>query len=692
MARGLLICGTVLSAGAWAADAREHDPYTWLEEVEGKKALDWVTQQNAASTKQIEAYPLFGQFKQNALEVLNSDDRIAAVVQRGEYLYNLWRDETHVKGLYRRTTPAQYRQPKPKWETVLDLDRLSKDEKENWVYKDIVCLYPQQQLCMLSLSRGGADAVVQREFSLLSKSFVKDGFYLSEAKSEVSWFSRDQLLVSTDFGEQTMTDSGYPRMVKLWPRGTDLSKAVTLHTAAKTSVAAGAHTLSRPDGRVTLVYEYDTFFTSVSYVYQQQKLIKLALPKDASIGGYFNRQLFVQLKSDWDINGQVFKQGAVIYQHLDTLLAGKHAWQLLIQPSASVAVQGYWFTRNTVLLNTLDNVKSKLWSYQPEGNGWNKQEIALGANGVVRLMDHSDASDDVLLTFESFLQPDTLYRLNTLSHKKQQLKQLPAYFDSKGLVTEQYFATSKDGTRVPYFVVAGKDIKTDGNNPTLLYGYGGFEVSLTPYYSPTMGKNWLANGGVYVLSNIRGGGEYGPGWHQAALKKNRHKAYEDFEAIALDLFARKITSPRHLGIQGGSNGGLLMGAAFTRRPDLYNAVVCQVPLLDMKRYNHLLAGASWMGEYGDPDKPEMWQYIKTYSPYHNVKKEIEYPKVFFTTSTRDDRVHPGHARKMVARMKAMGHDVLYFENTEGGHAGAANNNQKAYISAMTYAYLMERLR
>lgn len=558
------------------------------------------------------------------------------------------------------------------------------------------CQYPENVRCFVSLSRGGADAVEVREFDLSTKSFVpasEKPFFLPEAKSDLSWVDKDTVFVGTDFGDENgMTDSGYPRVVKVWKRGQDLSQAKEIFSGDKKSVATGAYSLYDDKTPLRLVGEFKTFYTSDYKVYQDGKLINLPIPTDAEIKGYFNGKLFIELKSDLNANKLTFKQGSVVSTPVDKLIKQTPQYELFVAPTKTASISTVSFTKSAIFVNWLDNVKSKLVRYTQKGGEWKQEAVPFKENGAISIFDVKQDEDDFFVTYTSFLEPSSLYRVNGKTLSIKIVKAMPQQFAADKFETKQFFATSKDGTKVPYFVVMSKNTKFDGTNPTLLYGYGGFEVSLRPSYSAMIGKNWLEQGGVYVLSNIRGGGEYGPAWHQAALKKNRHKAYEDFEAIAEDLIARKITSSKHLGIQGGSNGGLLMGAAFTRRPDLYNAVVCQVPLLDMKRFNKLLAGASWMGEYGNPDNADEWDYIKTYSPYHNLKKETHYPKVFFTTSTRDDRVHPGHARKMVAKMEAMGIDVLYYENIEGGHAGAADNTQAAKLRALTYAYLMQQLK
>lgn len=694
--RNQILSLCVLGAVSATAVCAEDDNYLWLEDVEGVKPMEWVKQQNAVSAKEIKAYENFDELVSNSLAILNDKERIPYASRIGDYLYNFWKDEKHVRGIYRRTTMEEYKKASPKWETVLDIDKLGKDEGVNWVYKGFNCRYPENDRCFVSLSRGGADATEVREFDLNTLSFVdnqQQAFFLKEAKSSLSWIDKNNVFVGTDFGENSMTDSGYPKVVKLWQRGTDLAEAKTIFSGDKASVAVSGYVLFDGDDSLELVSEALTFYTAQHYVYRKGKLTLLPVPKDAELKGYFNGQLYIELKSDLESGGERFKQGSMVYAPVETLVKQKPQFQLLVEPSATASISQVKFTKSAIFVTWLDNVKGKLVRYTQAKDGqWKSAQAPFDANGTISAFDVERDSDDFFVNYTSFLEPSSLYSFNAVTMKAEKIKGMKQQFNADKFETKQYFATSQDGTQVPYFVVMAKDLKRDGNNPTLLYGYGGFEVSLRPSYSATIGKNWLEQGGVYVLANIRGGGEYGPAWHQAALKQNRHKAYEDFEAIAQDLIAKKITSSEHLGIQGGSNGGLLMGAAFTRKPELYGAVVCQVPLLDMKRYNKLLAGASWMGEYGNPDVAEQWAYIKTFSPYHNLKANTAYPKVFFTTSTRDDRVHPAHARKMVAKMEGMGIDVLYYENIEGGHAGAADNNQAAELKSMVYAYLMQQLR
>lgn len=681
----LISSGLFISAGTTLAQT---DDFLWLEEVEGEQALAWVEEQNTRSLPQIMSHPLYDTLYQNSLSLLNDTARIPEVSRRGDYLYNLWRDADHVRGLYRRTTLEEYRKDDPQWETVLDLDELAATEDMNWTWAGINCLYPDYQRCLMSLSIAGSDAAVVREFDMAEKAFVENGFYLPEAKSRVNWLDEDTVITGTDFGAGSMTDSGYPAQLRLWRRGETITEAEPLYAAPVDSVSVYSYTLRDADNSYTVVQEGLTFYTSDRYVMTDSGLQYLPIPQDAVVAGLFRDELFIELKSDW----QEFRQGAIIYAPMADVMSDTANYQLFVEPDERTAIVDMQITADAILVNWLDNVRSRLDRYTPgAGAQWQRDTVAFDANGSIGLRNASHQYSDFFVSYTSFLEPPSLYHVDA-SLQPEVIKSLPHRFDSERFETHQYMATSADGTQIPYFVVIAHDAQLDGRNPTQLWAYGGFEISYGPNYSPIIGRNWLAQGGVYVLANIRGGGEFGPRWHQAALLKNRHKAYEDFEAVAEDLIARNITSPEHLGIRGGSNGGLLVGAAVTRRPDLFNAVVSQVPLLDMQRYNKLLAGASWMGEYGNPDEEEMWAYIRTYSPYHNIREEAEYPKIFFTTSTRDDRVHPGHARKMVARMTEMGHDVLYYENTEGGHSGAANNEQRAQLDALIYTYLLQQLK
>jgi prolyl oligopeptidase len=684
----------VAQAGAPAALAKSdtgEDPYLWLEDVTAERSLTWVREQNGVSSKELESSPDFEPIRSGLLAIMDSKDRIPYVSKHGRYYYNFWRDQTNVRGLWRRTTLDEYKKAEPAWEVVLDLDQLGAAEKENWVWKGYDILYPTYDRCLIQLSRGGADASVVREFDLTAKEFVKDGFSLPEAKSQVSWRNRDAVYVGTDFGPGALTDSGYPRIVKEWKRQTPLAEAKVIMECKKEEMSIGAGVVHDHGRTYEFASKAVTFFTNEEYLRQGDEWTRIDKPADALVST-FEGQLLLRLRSDWKVNGSTYPAGALLAADFKAYLQGERQFKTLFQPTARKSLAGTSPTRNYLVVNELDNVKNRLYALQHKNGQWTRTALDTPAFGSVSLSGiDEDESDDYFMTVTDFLTPSSLYLGTLPGAGREKLKSLPAFFKTAGLEITQHEATSKDGTKVPYFQVGRNNLALNGANPTLLYGYGGFEIPMLPTYNAGVGSAWLERGGVYVLANIRGGGEFGPTWHEAARKQNRQRAYDDFIAVAEDLVARKLTSPQHLGIQGGSNGGLLMGVMLTERPDLFKAVVCQVPLLDMRRFNRLLAGASWMDEYGNPDKPGEWAYISKYSPYQNVHASTKYPRVLFTTSTRDDRVHPGHARKMVARMKEQGHDVLYYENIEGGHGGAANNKQAAFMSALAYTFLLKEL-
>ncbi|WP_298830468.1 prolyl oligopeptidase family serine peptidase [uncultured Piscinibacter sp.] len=683
---------------------RNDDPHLWLEDVQGDKALAWVRERNAETVKQLAEREDFAPTRTRLLEVLNSKDRIPTVARRGEWLYNFWQDGTHKRGLWRRTTLAEYRRPAPRWETVLDLDALAAAEKENWVWGGAECLGPDYRRCLVSLSRGGADAKVIREFDTVAKRFVDAGFVLPEAKSDVAWGDADTLYVGTDFGPGSMTDSGYPRIVKRWKRGTPLAEAKTVFEGRREDVWVGVSVDHTPGFERTLIVRALDFYRQETLLLQGDRLAKLDVPEDARLSfmhsaGLAGDTLLLELRSDLRAGERVHPRGSLLAADFAAYQKGERRFQVLFEPTETRSLAGTALTRSHVLVNVNDNVIGRLEEWKREADGRFTGRVVdapspgnLGVTGLHDPMRSDDPlAESYLLSYADFLTPDSLLLGRTGSDRRDTLKMLPASFDGSDMRTEQRFATSRDGTRVPYFVVWPRGARADGTNPTLLYGYGGFQVSLEPWYSRAFGAAWYPRGGVLVVANIRGGGEFGPRWHQAALKANKQRSYDDFIAVAEDLIRHRITSARHLGIEGGSNGGLLVGAVMLQRPELFNAVVSQVPLLDMRRYHKLLAGASWMAEYGNPDVPEDWAAISRYSPYQNVRRDGRYPTPLFTTSTRDDRVHPGHARKMVARLREYGHPVLYYENIEGGHGGAADNEQRATLQAIEFTYLWQRL-
>ncbi len=679
------------------------DEFVWLEEIEGKEALDWVRGQNRLALDRFEANPLYAEFKATAEKILQDKERIPYGQLRGEYVYNFWRDEEHVRGIWRRAKLADYLEDDVPWEVLLDVDKLAEAEKENWVFKGTVPLPPQYTRYLINLSRGGKDAHVVREFDVATKAFVPDGFALEEAKSRVSWYDRDTVVVGTDFGEGSLTRSGYPRVLKVWRRGQPFEEAKTLFEGEFEDVSVGFSRDFKSDPAPCLWMRYLDFYHARHWLSRGlERGTAVPVPDDTEFAGFFQGRLLFLLRSDWKAQRvrppmDAVPQGSLVALSAEELLAGAGdppGVEVLYVPDERSSLVGVSRTEDSLLLNVLENVQSKLLRLVPSeaaaGPSWQSAEIPLAEKGTISVVSANPFTDRVFLSYESFLVPERLYLAGAATAPKV-VKTLADKFDAAGLVVDQHQARSTDGTRIPYFVIRRRDLALDGTNPTVLYGYGGFEIPMRPNYMALSGKLWLERGGVYVVANIRGRGEFGPRWHQAALKKNRQRAFDDFLSVADDLIARKITSPAHLGILGGSNGGLLVGAAFTQRPDLFEAAVCVVPLLDMLRYTKLLAGPSWMAEYGDPDDPAMRAVLAQYSPYHHLKPDVDYPEVFFMTSTKDDRVHPGHARKMVARMTAMGHKVFYYENIEGGHGAAANLLQQARRYALQYVYFGEKL-
>ena len=668
------------------------DEFLWLEEVQSDRALSWVTEQNQHTTRLFEDSDL-EQTTRQILDVLDSTDRIPMVSKRGQFLYNFWKDAEHPRGLWRRTTLDSYKSPEPEWDILLDIDELCRIEDAEWVYAGADLLFPDYTRALIRLSPDGGDAVVIREFDLESRTFVADGFNLPSAKSSVSWIDIDTLFVSTDFGPGSLTTSSYPRQVKRWHRGEPITEAELVHEVPVDHMGLWA------EHQHTVGYERDTlwdvidFYHSRIYLLKDGELILVDVPDDASVE--FHREwMLIRPRSDWTVAGATFLAGSLLAARADDYLAGERDLTALFTPDARTSLERWSWTRNHLLLTKLQDVASSIEVLTPGSDGWSRNDLGtilpnqtIGASGA-----DEDENDDYWLTVTGFLQPTTL-QLGTVGiDVLQTLKTSPSFFDESAFGVEQHFATSRDGTAVPYFQIGPKDLQLNGQNPTLLDGYGGFEISLTPGYDGAIGRSWLERGGVLVIANIRGGGEYGPSWHHAALRHNRHRAYEDFAAVAQDLVDRQVTSPNHLGCTGGSNGGLLVGNMLTHYPDLFGAIVCEVPLLDMKRYTSLSAGTSWIAEYGDPDEPADWDFIQTFSPYHNLRENIDYPPVLFYTATSDDRVGPVQARKMAARMQEREiPDVLFYENREGGHSGSADNAQRAHMLAMGIEFLRVHL-
>ncbi|WP_028851471.1 prolyl oligopeptidase family serine peptidase [Thermocrispum municipale] len=658
------------------------DELLWLEEVTGDEALAWVRARNDETVAALTKDDEFAQLQREIREVWDADDRIPFVTRRGDYLYNFWQDADHPRGLWRRTTLESYRQPRPDWEVVLDLDELAAAEGENWVWHGPTVLRPDYDRCLIELSRGGADATVVREFDLRTLTFVPDGFELGEAKHRLSWIDRDHIYVGTDFGPGSLTTSGYPRQVRQWRRGTPLSEAELVFAGNEDDMqVAGYHDPTKGFERDWISRSID-FFNSEKLLRTGDMLQRIDVPNDSEIDVH-REWMLVQPRGEW----LGHPAGSLLAIRFDEFLDGNRDFTVVFRPDEHSSLQYHQWTRDYLLLVTLTDVKSRLLVVEP--GSWQQHDLpGIPDIGSADLVDTSpDDSNEYFLQTSGFTQPSTLSRGVVGDEKPQILKRSPAWFDTDGLTVEQHFATSDDGTEVPYFVIGGPS-----PGPTLLYAYGGFEISLTPSYSGTVGRAWLARGGRYVVANIRGGGEYGPRWHQAALKHHRHRAYQDLAAVARDLVDRGLCTPQQLGMEGGSNGGLLAGVMLTRYPELFGAIVSHVPLCDMLRYHKLLAGASWMAEYGDPEDPDDAAYLRSYSPLHNLHQDRHYPPTLIVTSTRDDRVHPAHARKLAARMRELGHQVHYYENIEGGHGAAADNAQRAFHWALTFTFLWRHLR
>jgi prolyl oligopeptidase len=677
------------------------DPHLWLEEVEGEAALAWVRQQNKRSLLSIQKHPDHEANLAAAMDLATSKERIPYGAIRDGMVYNYWQDATNVRGLWRRTSLSSYQTGEPDWETVLDVDQLATTEGKNWVYKGVACLQRNGSnvtRCMLSLSDGGKDAVVNREFDLTTKAFVNDGFITTEAKQQLAWVDQDTLLMATDWGNDgtTLTESGYPFSVRLWTRGQALGDATEVYTGQASDVGVWPWATELATGDVVYgAIEAETFFTSTYWRLGDGAPLQFPIPLKSSLGEVFEGQQFVTLQQDWALPDQAktFKTGDLVAFDLKAFLSIRQLppVELVFRANDRQAVNNVSVAGATALLSINDNVVSKLLRLEHSDAGWTTQSIDLPGTGQASVIFADRHATQAFINYEDFLTPDSLLMFDATTNTVSPLKSLPPKFNADGLVVHQKQATSKDGTQIPFFVIHHRDIKLDSSTPTLLYGYGGFEVSMNPSYSGGIGRLWLEKGGAYVLANIRGGGEFGPAWHQAGLKGNRQRIYNDFIAVGEALIDLKITSPQHLGIMGGSNGGLLMGVMLNQRPDLWNAVVIQVPLLDMLRYHKLLAGASWVDEYGDPDVPGERAFLETISPYQNFDAGTNHPTPFFVTSTKDDRVHPGHARKMAKLFEAAGKPFLYYENIDGGHSAAANQAERAKRTALEFTYLTERL-
>ena len=671
------------------ADSTNSDPYIWLEEVQDEKALDWARGQNKLSDEALTTLPVYSVLRERFIGVFNDSERIIYPGVTGDMSYNLWQDEKNERGLWRRMPKKDYLEGKENWETVLDLDQLSAEEGRKWVFGGATWLGPENRYCLLQLSDGGKDESVIREFDAVEKKFVGGGFSVAESKGSATWVDKDRIIVATNYGHGTMTSSGYPAVAKLWKRGEDPVSAAIIHQTDTVNMGVFVSGGEYQGKQYVFVNENVGFYESTMYILTPEGLKLIDIPRDVETRGMFKEEMLLYLQSDWDVSGEIFRRGTLVSFDLPSYLSGKTVVKTIYEPEERASLAGVMSTRDFIVAATMENVQGKLTIYRLNNGKWAGEAVPVPEFGTVGLAGSDDLSNDWFFTFSNPATPTTLYYSDGKDIKS--IRKQKDYFDASGVKVDQFEAISKDGTKIPYFIVYPADMAFDGTNPTLVYGYGGFNSSTRPGYSSITGIGWIEKGGVYVMANIRGGGEFGPAWHQSALREKRQNAYDDFFAVAEDLIKRNITSSEHMGAYGWSNGGLLAGVSLTQRPDLWNAVVIGAPLLDMKRYNKLLAGASWMDEYGNPDVPADWEFISKYSPYQNVKKDAKYPTPLFITSTLDDRVHPGHARKMAAKMIEMGHPVYYHETIEGGHGAASTNAQEAEIWALMYSYLQMKL-
>jgi prolyl oligopeptidase len=697
--RPILALSALLSLTATAAPlTAPEDPYLWLEDIEGARALDQVRQWNAATEAVLTKEPGFETYRSRAKAILDEPRQIAAPSAIfGDQVANLWRDAAHPRGQWRVSPLAAYVAGRPQWRVLIDVDALGKAEGKSWVWHGADCLAPEYRRCLVSLSPGGTDAAVVREFDLGSGRFVEGGFMLPAAKSDVSWVDADTLLVATDYGAESLTTSGYPRVVKLWKRGTDLAAAPTVLTGEKADVRVGPRTVLDGGRRWSFVERGRSFWTCDLYLLAGTRPVKVPVPADADFRDVLGGRMIVSLNAPLTAGGRTFPAGAVVAWPLADIAAGRSsAPELVMAPTPSQAIEEVTASENVLWVKALDDVSGKLFALRRGANGvWSRTAVPLARNNTVHLIEASPKGDLAFVTVEGMLTPPSLYAA-TPAAPPRLVQSLPASFDASRFTVEQRFARSADGTRIPYFLVRRKGMS--GPVPALIHSYGGFRAAQTPSYltgepyrAGPLGLFWAEEGNAYVLANLRGGGEYGPRWHDAALREKHQRVFDDLQAVAEDLIRTGITTRGKIAISGRSNGGVTVGAAVNQHPELYGAVISGSPLGDMKRYSHLLAGASWMDEYGDPDKPADWAFLSKTSPYQNIRPGIKYPPVLFYNSTKDDRVHPGHARKMAARLQAYGNRVYYHEYMEGGHAVGADRREDAYRAALLTVFLNREL-
>jgi prolyl oligopeptidase len=691
VAHAIAVIGLLAATSVVGAAAPPTDPNVYLEQIDGARALAKVRSWNAATLAVLEKQPGFADYRARALALLSTNQKIAEPDRiLGDKVLNFWKDEQHPRGIWRISTLADFASGHPQWRTLIDIDAMSKADNKKWVFKGATCLSPAYVDCMVSLSNGGGDAVEVREFDLDKAAFIPNGFFLPNAKSDVSWAGPDALFVGTDFGPGTLTDSGYPRIVKLWKRATPLGAATVLAEGQKTDVSITAQSLV--DGNRTwpiLTRAVDFYHHHVSHIAPDGRLVRSPLPDDADIEDVLDGRVIASLKTPW----QGRPAGALVAYSIPDLLAGRTpAIETVFVPNEHQAVEQVSASRSKLWVKYLEDVSGRLAALTraPDGT-WSSAPVALPDKSTIHLNATASTSDLAFATVEGMLTPPTLFRAEP-GAAPFVVQSLPPQFDASNMVVEQHFAVSKDGTRIPYFLVRRKDVT--GPVPVIIHAYGGFELAQTPTYLVTepyrsgpLALFWVQEGNVYVLANIRGGGEYGPRWHHATMREKHQNAFDDVFGVAQNLIDRSVTQKGRIAISGRSNGGLMAATTMIERPDLFGGAIIGSPLIDMKRYSHLLAGASWMGEYGNPDVPADWAFISQYSPYQNLKCGVRYPVPFIYTSTRDDRVHPGHARKLAAKLEECGDRFFYDEAIEGGHEAGVVPAEDAQRVALEAAYL-----